>query len=78
MKQISKILNKKFNNMINLNPDNRLIATKLFLDIFNSEEFLDDMTYLHGEAWRPYRDKFYKDLKRIIDDFEYDNNFIVE
>jgi len=78
MKDISKILNKKFNNKSMLKPDDRLIATKLFLDIFNGEVYLDEMTYLHAEAWRPYRDKFYKDLERIVDDFEYDNNFIVE
>ena len=78
MKQISKILNKKFNNKTMLNLDEKLIATKLFLDIFNGEKYLDDMTYLYAEAWRPYRDIFSKDLERIVDDFEYDNKFIVE
>jgi len=78
IKQISKILNKKFNNKSMLKPDERLIATKLFLDIFNSEKYLDDMTYLHASAWRPHRDKFSKDLQYVVDDFEYNNKFIVE
>jgi len=78
MKDISKILNRHFNNKTMLNLDEKLIATKLFLDIFNSEEHLDDMTYLYAEAWRPYRDRFSKDLQYVVDDFEYNNKFIVE
>ena len=77
MKEICKILNRHFKNKTKLNLDERLIATKMFLDIFNGEKYLDDMTYLYGEAWRPYRNRFSIDLQHIVDDFEYDNRFVV-
>jgi hypothetical protein len=77
MKKICKIINRHFNNKTRLTLDDRLIGTKMFLDIFNGEKYLDDMTYLYGEAWRPYRDRFSIDLQLIVDDFEYDNRFLV-
>jgi hypothetical protein len=76
LKQINELISSDYPYR-RLTLEHQKVATKSFLDFFIDDDYANDTSFMYASVWVPYRDKFYKDMIKIYDNFVYDQQFIV-